>query len=212
MNTTSIAEQTAEYLLQIKAVKLSPNAPFTWASGIKSPIYCDNRLTLSFCDVRNYIKNSFAAIIQEKYKDIDSIAGVATGGIAHGALVADVLNKPFIYVRSSAKAHGLGNMVEGDIKAGDRIIVIEDLISTGGSSLTAIEALRGAGAEVIALGAIFTYGFQRAVDAFAASYCPFFTLSDYPTILDIAIKKGYIQEGEKESLTEWYKNPSAWGK
>jgi orotate phosphoribosyltransferase len=113
MNTTSIAEQTAEYLLQIKAVKLSPNEPFTWASGIKSPIYCDNRLTLSFCDVRNYIKNSFAAIIQEKYKDIDSIAGVATGGIAHGALVADVLNKPFIYVRSSAKAHGLGNMVEG---------------------------------------------------------------------------------------------------
>ncbi len=212
MNTTSIAEQTAEYLLQIKAVKLSPNAPFTWASGIKSPIYCDNRLTLSFCDVRNYIKNSFAAIIQEKYKDIDSIAGVATGGIAHGALVADVLNKPFIYVRSSAKAHGLGNMVEGEIKAGDRIIVIEDLISTGGSSLTAIDALRGAGAEVIALGAIFTYGFQRAVDAFAASHCPFFTLSDYPTILDIAIKKGYIQEGEKESLTEWYKNPSAWGK
>lgn len=212
MNTNTIAEQTATYLLQIKAVKLSPKAPFTWASGIKSPVYCDNRLTLSFCDVRNYIKNSFAAIIQQKYQDIDTIAGVATGGIAHGALVADVLNKPFIYVRSSAKAHGLGNMVEGEIKKGDRILVIEDLISTGGSSLTAIEALREAGAEVIALGAIFTYGFQRAVDAFAAANCPFFTLSNYPTLLDIAIQKEYIQETEKESLIEWYKNPSAWGK
>ena len=212
MTTNIIAEQTAAYLLQIKAVKLSPKAPFTWASGIKSPIYCDNRLTLSFCDVRNYIKNSFAAIIQEKYQDIDTIAGVATGGIAHGALVADVLNKPFIYVRSSAKAHGLGNMVEGEIKKGDRILVIEDLISTGGSSLTAIEALRAAGADVIALGAIFTYGFQRAVDAFEAANCPFFTLSNYTTTLDIAIQKGYILEDEKESLTEWYKNPSEWGK
>jgi orotate phosphoribosyltransferase len=210
MDSQTIAAKTAAYLLQIQAVKLSPQQPFTWASGIQSPIYCDNRLTLSYCDVRNYIKNSFATIIQEKYPAIDIIAGVATGGIAHGALVADLLQKPFIYVRSSAKAHGLGNMVEGDLKAGDRVLVIEDLISTGGSSLAAVESLRQLGADIVGLGAIFTYGFQRAVDAFAAANCPYFTLSNYATILDIALKNQYIAAEEIENLTQWYKAPESW--
>lgn len=212
MNSQTIAAETAAYLLQIQAVKLSPQQPFTWASGIQSPIYCDNRLTLSYCEVRNYIKNSFATIIQEKYAAIDIIAGVATGGIAHGALVADLLQKPFIYVRSSAKAHGLGNMVEGDLKAGDKVIVIEDLISTGGSSLAAVESLRQQGAEIVGLGAIFTYGFQRATAAFAAANCPYFTLSNYATVLDIALKNQYIAAEEIENLMQWYKAPESWRK
>jgi len=210
MNSQTIAAETAAYLLKIQAVKLSPQQPFTWASGIQSPIYCDNRLTLSYCDVRNYIKNSFATIIQEKYPAIDIIAGVATGGIAHGALVADLLQKPFIYVRSSAKAHGLGNMVEGDLKAGDKVLVIEDLISTGGSSLAAVESLRQQGADIVGLGAIFTYGFQRAADAFAAANCPYFTLSNYATVLDIALKNQYIAAEEIENLMQWYKAPESW--
>ena len=212
MTSQTIAAQTATYLLQIQAVKLSPQQPFTWASGIQSPIYCDNRLTLSYCEVRNYIKNSFATIIQEKYDAIDIIAGVATGGIAHGALVADLLQKPFIYVRSSAKAHGLGNMVEGKVKPGDRVFVIEDLISTGGSSLAAVESLRKEGAEIVGLGAIFTYGFQRAIDAFAMANCPYFTLSNYATILDMAIQNQYIEEAEKENLMKWYQSPETWMK
>lgn len=206
-----IAEDVAKKLLEIGAVKLSPKSPFTWASGLKSPIYCDNRLVLSFPEARNLIRDAFTKMIQHQFKDIDVIAGVATGAIAHGVLVAEALDKPFIYVRSSAKSHGLGNMVEGKITKGDRVLVIEDLISTGGSSLKAIEALREAGAEVIALIAIFTYGFDQAAQAFAAAQCPYFTLSNYPALIEIAIKNNFVSLEDKELLMNWYAQPEKWG-
>jgi orotate phosphoribosyltransferase len=206
----TISEQVALKLLEIGAVKLNPTNPYTWASGMKSPIYCDNRFVLSFPDARDLIKNSFATIIQEQFKNIDVVAGVATGAIAHGVLVAEVLQKPFVYVRSSAKAHGLGNMVEGKITAGDKVLVIEDLISTGGSSLKAIEALREVGADVLALGAIFTYGFDKATKAFEDANCPFFTLSNYPILIDIAIKNNFVSLENKEILMNWYANPEKW--
>ena len=206
----TISEQVALKLLEIGAVKLNPTNPYTWASGMKSPIYCDNRFVLSFPDARDLIKNSFATIIQEQFKNIDVVAGVATGAIAHGVLVAEVLQKPFVYVRSSAKAHGLGNMVEGKITAGDKVLVIEDLISTGGSSLKAIEALREVGADVLALGAIFTYGFDKATKAFEDANCPFFTLSNYPILMDIAIKNNFVSLENKEILMNWYANPEKW--
>jgi orotate phosphoribosyltransferase len=204
------AREVAEYLLEIKAVVLKPAEPFTWASGLKSPIYCDNRKTLSFPKVRTFIKTAFADIISEEFKACDVIAGVATAGIPHGVLVADVLNKPFVYVRDKAKAHGLENMIEGKLEHGQRVVVIEDLISTGGSSLKAVEALRNAGAEVIGLGAIFTYGFQKAEAAFEAAQCKFFTLSDYPHLLETALKQDYIKPDENESLLQWYQNPEGW--
>jgi orotate phosphoribosyltransferase len=206
----TISEQVALKLLEIGAVKLNPTNPYTWASGMKSPIYCDNRFVLSFPDARDLIKNSFATIIQEQFKNIDVVAGVATGAIAHGVLVAEVLQKPFVYVRSSAKAHGLGNMVEGKITAGDKVLVIEDLISTGGSSLKAIEALREVGADVLALGAIFTFGFDKATKAFEDANGPFFTLSNYPILIDIAIKNNFVSLENKEILMNWYANPEKW--
>ena len=206
----TISEQVALKLLEIGAVKLNPTNPYTWASGMKSPIYCDNRFVLSFPDARDLIKNSFATIIQEQFKNIDVVAGVATGAIAHGVLVAEVLQKPFVYVRSSVKAHGLGNMVEGKITAGDKVLVIEDLISTGGSSLKAIEALREVGADVLALGAIFTYGFDKATKAFEDANCPFFTLSNYHILIDIAIKNNFVSLENKEILMNWYANPEKW--
>lgn len=205
-----IAREVAEYLLEIKAVVLQPDNPFTWASGLKSPIYCDNRKTLSFTKVRTYIKSSFADIISEDFKNCDVIAGVATAGIPHGVLVADVLNKPFVYVRDKAKGHGLENMIEGKIEKGQKVLVIEDLISTGGSSLKAVDALRNAGAEVLGLGAIFTYGFQKSVTAFETAKCKFFTLSDYPTLLEVAEKQDYIKAKDKDTLLNWYKNPEGW--
>jgi orotate phosphoribosyltransferase len=207
-----IAREVAEYLLEIKAVVLKPEDPFTWASGLKSPIYCDNRKTLSYAKVRTYIKTAFADTIAEEFKNCDVIAGVATAGIPHGALVADVLNKPFVYVRDKAKAHGMENLIEGKLDKGQKVVVIEDLISTGGSSLKSVHALRDAGAEVLGLGAIFTYGFGKSVTAFEEAKCRFFTLSDYPTLLDVAIKQDYIKPEEKETLIEWYKNPEGWRK
>src|SRR5687768_13260400 len=165
------AREVAEYLLEIKAVVLNSKEPFTWASGLKSPIYCDNRKTLSYPKVRTYIKTAFADIISEEFKSCELIAGVATAGIPHGALVADVLNKPFVYVRDKPKAHGLGNQIEGNLDKGQKVVVIEDLISTGGSSLKAVEALRVAGADVLGLGAIFTYGFEKSVKAFEQAGC-----------------------------------------
>ncbi len=207
-----IAREVAEYLLEIKAVVLKPEDPFTWASGLKSPIYCDNRKTLSYAKVRTYIKTAFADTIAEEFKDCDVIAGVATAGIPHGALVADVLNKPFVYVRDKAKAHGMENLIEGKLDKGQKVVVIEDLISTGGSSLKSVHALRDAGAEVLGLGAIFTYGFGKSVTAFEEAKCRFFTLSDYPTLLEVAIKQDYIKPEEKETLLEWYKNPEGWRK
>ena len=205
-----IAREVAEYLLEIKAVVLNSAEPYTWASGLKSPIYCDNRKTLSYPKVRNLIKTAFVDIITEEFKECDVIAGVATAGIPHGVLVADILNKPFVYVRDKAKGHGLENQIEGKIDAGQKVIVIEDLISTGGSSLRTVEVLRSAGANVLGLGAIFTYAFPSSEEAFKAASCTFFTLSDYPTLLETAIKNDYVKKHEKETLLKWYQQPDAW--
>lgn len=206
------AKKTAEFLLQIKAVKLNKIEPFTWASGWKSPIYCDNRKTLSYPQIRTYIRQEFAEVIREEIGDVDVIAGVATGAVAIGALVAEELGKPFVYIRSSSKGHGLQNKIEGVIESGQSVVVIEDLISTGGSSLKAVEALRGAGCNVKALVAIFTYGFDVSEQAFADANCPLITLTDYEMLIDQALDSGYVTEAEVVSLKEWRKSPSTWGK
>lgn len=208
MNT--VAEKVASYLLDIKAIKLEPNHPFTWASGWKSPIYCDNRKTLSYPEVRTYIKDLFAALVREKYPEVEVIAGVATGAIAQGVLVAQELNLPFIYVRSSAKGHGLENLIEGEYKAGQKVVVIEDLVSTGGSSLQAVEALRNAGCEVLGMAAIFTYGFQKAEDNFKNAGCELTTLSNYNAMIDLAVRIGYVQPEQVEKLKEWRLSPEAY--
>lgn len=204
------ALKVAEFLLQIKAVKLQPNSPFTWASGWKSPIYCDNRITLSFPAIRTYIRQGYADAILEHFGKPDIIAGVATGGIAQGALVAQELGIPFIYVRSSAKAHGMGNMIEGHFEKGQRVVVIEDLISTGGSSLQAVQALREAGLEVKGLVAIFTYGFDVSIKNFSNAECPFVTLTDYDHLIDQALKSDYVTSSDIDSLREWKINPDNW--
>jgi len=204
-------KQTAEYLLQIKAIKLQPSNPFTWASGWKSPIYCDNRKTLSYPEVRSYIRHSFAEMIKDIYPQADIIAGVATGAIAHGALVADKLGLPFIYVRSGAKEHGLGNQIEGYYEKGQKVVVIEDLISTGGSSLSAVNALKESGCEVLGMVAIFTYEFKKASDAFASEKCKLNTLSNYSMLIETAVKTGYIGEEEVETLKKWRLDPAGWG-
>lgn len=206
----SIAREVAQHLLEIKAVVLNVQQPFTWASGIKSPIYCDNRKTLSFPNVRNFIKQSFAEIIAGEFKNVEVIAGVATAGIPHGALVADALNLPFVYVRDKAKGHGLENQIEGKLEKGQRVVVIEDLISTGGSSLKAVESLRSAGAEVIGLGAIFTYDFAKAEQAFKEKNCPYFTLSDYNYLSEKALENDYIKKEELNALKEWRESPETW--
>jgi len=205
------AIKTAEYLLQIKAIKLQPSNPFTWASGWKSPIYCDNRKTLSFPEVRSYIRDSFASLVRELYPQAGIIAGVATGAIAHGALVSDKLGLPFIYVRSGAKEHGLGNHIEGYFVPGQKVVVIEDLISTGGSSLSAVRALRDAGCVVLGMVAIFTYEFKKASDGFAAENCTLHTLSNYSVLVDAAVSTGYIGQSEVETLKKWRVDPSIWG-
>lgn len=202
--------KVAEFLLQIKAVKLQPNDPFTWASGWKSPIYCDNRKILSFPKVRTYIRQQFAEKLVEKFGKPDVIAGVATGGIAHGALVAEELGVPFIYVRSSAKKHGLQNKVEGVLEKGQRVVVIEDLISTGGSSLDAVDAIREAGGDVVGLLAVFSYGFDIAKENFLKHKCEYVTLSNYNTLIDVASKGNYIENSDIESVKEWKKSPSTW--
>ena len=204
-------KKTAEYLLQIKAIKLQPSNPFTWASGWKSPIYCDNRKTLSFPEVRSYIRDSFSSLIKSLYPQADMIAGVATGAIAHGALVADKLGMPFIYVRSGAKEHGIGNQIEGYYEKGQKVVVIEDLISTGGSSLNAVTALREAGCEVLGMVAIFTYEFKKASDAFVSGDCKLNTLSNYSMLVETAVKTGYIGEKEVETLKKWRVDPGNWG-
>lgn len=204
------ALKIADYLLQIKAVKLNPSDPFTWASGWKSPIYCDNRKTLSFPSIRTSIRQTFAEQISEKYPNADVIVGVATGGIAIGALVAEELGLPFIYVRSSSKGHGLGNQIEGAYEEGQKVVVIEDLISTGGSSLKAVEALRNEGLIVQGLAAIFTYGFEIAVNNFEKANCEFFTLSDYDALLEQGVDSNYIKESDIVSLKEWKSDPENW--
>jgi len=205
----NIAVELAEKLLKINAIKLSPKEPFTWASGIKSPIYCDNRITLSFPEVRNYIKTAFV----EKCKDfegIDIIVGVATAGIPHGALLADALNLPFAYVRSKPKEHGRKNQIEGLITKRQKALVIEDLISTGGSAIKAVEVLREIEVEVLAVGAIFEYGFEIAKNNFNTNNCDYFSLSNYVTALDIAEKSNYISPAEKSILNNWNMDPQMW--
>jgi len=200
----------AAKLLKIKAVKLQPSNPFTWASGWKSPIYCDNRKTLSYPILRNFIKLELARLIREKYEDVDAIAGVATGAIAQGAMVAEELGLPFVYVRSSPKDHGLENLIEGDLKPGMKVVVIEDLISTGGSSLKAVEAIRNDGSEVIGMMAIFSYGFPVAEEAFRKAKVELTSLSNYEAVLEIALATNYIHESELTALQEWRKSPATW--
>ncbi|HOG05012.1 MAG: orotate phosphoribosyltransferase [Paludibacter sp.] len=205
-------KQLADKLLKIKVIKLQPNNPFTWASGWKSPIYCDNRKTLSYPEIRTYIKIQIARIIQENYPDVDVIAGVATGAIAQGALVADLLGLPFIYIRPTPKDHGLENMIEGDLKPKQKVVVIEDLISTGGSSLKAVEAIRNDGSEVLGVIAIFSYDFPIALEMFKKAKVKLTSLSNYDTVLGEALAINYISEKDIETLKEWRLSPSDWGK
>jgi orotate phosphoribosyltransferase len=204
------ALKIAEFLLQIKAVKLQPKNPFTWASGWKSPIYCDNRITLSFPNIRTFIRQAYAQSILDYFGKPDLIAGIATGGVPQGVLVAQELGIPFIYVRSSPKDHGMGNIIEGFFEKGQRVVVIEDLISTGGSSIKAIQSLREAGLDIKGLVAIFSYGFEIATKNFADAECPVLTLSDYDTLVDSALKTKYITEDDIVSLHKWREKPEVW--
>lgn len=205
------AAKIAEYLLQIKAIKLQPNDPFTWASGWKSPIYCDNRISLSFPAIRSDIKNALVAKIKEQYPQAEAIVGVATAGIPQGALVADAMKLPAAYVRPEPKSHGRQNQLEGDLPKGCKVVVLEDLISTGKSSLKAVEVLREMGLEVIGLAAIFTYGFPIAEANFKEARCPWFALSDYNVLIETAINTGYVQQEDAAKLADWRKSPETWG-
>ncbi|WP_026705152.1 orotate phosphoribosyltransferase [Flavobacterium soli] len=205
------ASKTAELLLQINAIKLNPGNPFTWASGWKSPIYCDNRITLSFPPIRNYLKDEFAKNIEKQFGKPDVIAGVATGAIGIGLLVAEALALPFVYVRPEPKKHGRLNQIEGFLQKGQNVVVIEDLISTGNSSLMAVEALKEAGANVKGMAAIFSYGFQVAEDNFKRANVDLYTLSNYENLLPLAVNKKYITEEEEKTLQEWRTSPSTWG-
>jgi orotate phosphoribosyltransferase len=200
----------AEFLLQIKAIKLQPDTPFTWASGWKSPIYCDNRITLSYPKVRTYIRQEFVEVIRKEFGKPDVIAGVATGGIAQGALIAQEMGLPFVYIRSEAKKHGMTNMIEGVVEKGQSVVVVEDLVSTGGSSLKAVEALRDAGCEVKGMVAIFTYGFKIALENFEKANCKLVTLSNYSTLIKQALQSNYITDKDLQSLKKWAENPGAW--
>jgi len=202
----------AEFLLQIKAIKLQPNNPFTWASGWKSPIYCDNRITLSHPTVRTYIRQQLTQLIQEKFGAVGCIAGVATAGIPQGVLIAQELGLPFIYVRSKPKEHGTGSLIEGDVVTGKRVVVIEDLISTGKSSLQAVVALREAGYQVAGLAAIFTYQFDVATENFKEAKCPFVTLSNYSALIKYAEQNQYVSTDDVDMLKKWRENPSEWGR
>lgn len=206
-----IATKIAEYLLEIKAIKLEPNNPFTWASGLKSPIYSDNRLSLSHPAIRTYIKNALAEQIRINYPQVEAIIGVATAGIAPGALVADAMELPFGYVRSEPKKHGMGKQVEGDIRSEQAVVVIEDLVSTGKSSLQAIDALRSFGSNVLGLASIFTYGFETAQNNFNNANCPYFALCNYDALIEVAVVKGYVNSSDREVLAAWRKNPEIWG-
>lgn len=208
----SLAQDTAEFLLQIKAIKLDANNPFTWSSGIKSPIYCDNRKILSYPKIRTFVRQEFVKMINEEFGDIDLIAGVATGAIAHGALVAQDLGVPFVYVRAAKKDHGMENLIEGVAESGQSVVVIEDLVSTGNSSLSAVAALREAGCNVKGMVAIFTYGLKSAVQKFKADKCPLYTLTNYDQLIKHALTKSYIKDSDLQSLIKWRENPEAWGK
>jgi len=201
----------AQKLLEVKAVKLQPQEPFTWASGWKSPIYTDNRKTLAFPSVRSFVKIELCHLIQNHFPEAEVVAGVATGAIAQGALVAEELGLPFCYVRPKPKDHGMGNQIEGEVKPGAKVVVVEDLISTGGSSLKAVEALRQAGVEVVGMVASFTYGFPVAEEAFKTAGVTLYTLSDYEHIVCEAAKTGYIKADDQPVLAQWRQSPSTWG-
>ena len=207
MNTDNIL---AEKLLKIKAIKLQPSDPFTWASGWKSPFYCDNRKALSYPSLRSFVKIELSRIVAEKYPDAEVVAGVATGAIAQGALVSDILGLPFVYVRSKAKDHGLGNLIEGNLEKGKKVVVVEDLISTGASSLKAVEAIRKAGCEVLGMVASYTYGFDVAAKAFADANVELSTITNYEAVVKTAISEGYIKESDMQLLDSWRKDPANW--
>lgn len=210
MGIGSTATNIADFLLQIKAVKLSPSDPFNWASGWKSPIYCDNRITLSHPKIRTFIRQELVKLIDEKFGSPDLIAGVATGAIAQGALVAESLGLPFVYVRPAPKDHGTKNQIEGEVKAGQTCVVVEDLISTGQSSIKAVNALRDAGVMVKGMVSIFTYGFPVAAEAFKAISCPVYSLSNYDVLVERASRLGYINENELDRLKVWKEAPDKW--
>lgn len=208
MNT--LEKLTAEKLLSIRAIKLQPSNPFTWASGWKSPIYCDNRKLISYPRIRTFIKIELCRLILENFTEVDAIAGVATGAIAPGALVADALGLPFIYIRSTPKDHGLENLIEGELKPGSKVVVVEDLVSTGSSSLKAVEAIRRDGSEVIGMVANFTYGFPIATEKFEAANVELLTLTNYDAVLKEALRIDYIAESDLETLKEWRNAPADW--
>jgi orotate phosphoribosyltransferase len=210
MNEQETSMALASFLLQIKAIKLNPANPFTWASGLKSPIYCDNRVTLSYPQVRTFIREGFVKMCLDKFGKPDVIAGVATGGIPQGALVAQELGLPFVYVRSEKKSHGMNNQIEGIINSGQSVVIIEDLVSTGKSSLNAVEALREKGAVIKGMLAIFTYGMEVATENFKNNKCELFTLTNYNALIQKAAEESYIREDDLASLLEWKNNPQAW--
>jgi orotate phosphoribosyltransferase len=210
-NKSDIELKVAEFLLQIKAIKLQPNNPFTWASGWKSPIYCDNRVTLSHPSIRTYIRQKLTQLIQEEFGSVDLIAGVATAGIPQGVLVAQELGLPFAYVRAKAKEHGTGSLIEGEIIEGQRVVVVEDLVSTGKSSLQAVNALKEAGLSVAGLVSIFTYGFDVAEENFKEAKCRFATLSNYNTLIEYAAENSFIAQSDVDVLNQWRRNPAEWG-
>lgn len=204
------SKKIAEFLLQIKAIKLQPDTPFTWASGWKSPIYCDNRIALSYPKVRTFIRQALVTTIEETYGRPDVIAGVATAAIAQGALVAEAMGLPFVYIRSAAKDHGRENLIEGEIKEGQTVVVIEDLISTGKSSLKAVDVLRDAGCKVKGMISIFNYGFPHAIDNFEKKKCPVISLCNYTILLDQAVESNYIKSKDLDILSKWKEEPEKW--
>ena len=202
---------TADFLLQIKAIKLDISNPFTWSSGLKSPIYCDNRKTLSYPKIRTFIRQEFVKLINDEFGEVNLVAGVATGAIAAGVLVAQDLGLPFVYVRSEKKEHGLTNLIEGVVESGQSVVVVEDLISTGKSSLNAVAALRAAGCNVKGMVAIFTYGLPEATESFKQANCQLATLTDYDILIKKALERNFIKESDLKSLIQWRENPKAWG-
>jgi len=206
------ALNVAEFLLQIKAIKLEPSQPFTWASGWKSPIYCDNRISLSHPKVRTYVRQALVKLIEEKFGRPEVIAGVATGAIAQGALVAEAMGLPFVYIRSAPKEHGRQNLIEGEIQPKQSVVVIEDLISTGKSSLQAVSALREAGCDVKGMVSIFTYGFKAAAESFKKEKCRIYSLCNYDVLIEKAVQNKYVSEGDLKTLKAWRDAPDSWGK
>lgn len=210
--TKNTAQQVAAHLLNIQAVKLNTREPFTWASGLRSPIYCDNRRILSYPQARDYVRDALVGKVKEHFPQAEYIAGVATGAIAHGVLVAQQMELPFVYVRSAGKGHGLGNQIEGELPPAKKVVVIEDLVSTGQSSLSAVDALINAKAEVLGMVAIFTYGLDQAAENMQSAQCPLFTLTDFNTLVQEAVNAGFLHHSSLETLEKWREDPQAWGR